>query len=107
MHPSPASDGDNWRITEDKDHINLKFNVGESTKKDKLEVAMTEDQVLLTVRYTGSHDEDSPASELDARLLMPLGYDGKKVKAAIMHGGWLQITIAKPKHETGKIEISE
>jgi len=38
---------------------------------------------------------------------MPLGYDGKKVKAAIVPGGWLQITIAKPKHETDKIEISE
>ena len=58
MHPSPTSDGDNWRITEDKDHINLKFNVGESTRKDKLEVA-TADQVLLTVRYTGSRDEDT------------------------------------------------
>ena len=53
MHPSPTSDGDNWRITEDKDHINLKFNVGESTRKDKLEVA-TADQVLLTVRYTAA-----------------------------------------------------
>jgi hypothetical protein len=106
VHPSPTSDSDNWRITEDKDHINLKFNVGESTRKDKLEVA-TADQVLLTVRYTGSRDEDSLASELDARLLMPIGYDGKKVKAAIVPGGWLQITIAKPKHETDKIEISE
>ncbi|KAJ1270693.1 hypothetical protein BS78_06G071200 [Paspalum vaginatum] len=106
VHPSPTSDGDNWRITEDKDHINLKFNVGESTGKDKLEVA-TEDQVLLVIRYKGDSGDDSPASKLDVRLLMPLGYDGKKVKAAIVPGGWLQITIAKPKHETNPIPITE
>ncbi|WVZ85362.1 hypothetical protein U9M48_032299, partial [Paspalum notatum var. saurae] len=106
VHPSPTSDGDNWRITEDKDHINLKFNVGESTGKDKLEVA-TEDQVLLVIRYKGDSGDDSPASKLDVRLLMPLGYDGKKVKAVLVPGGWLQITIAKPKHETNPIPITE
>ncbi|KAF8697140.1 hypothetical protein HU200_036134 [Digitaria exilis] len=79
-----------------------------STKKEKLEVFI-EDQVLLTIRYKDDGiDKNSPASGLDVRLLMPLGYVAKKVKAAIVPDGWLQITIAKPKaQKPEKIQISE
>ncbi|OEL14404.1 hypothetical protein BAE44_0024577 [Dichanthelium oligosanthes] len=91
---------------DDHDHINLMFDVGESTSTDKLEVAV-EDQVLLIIKYKGDPNEDSPASKLNVRLLMPPGYDGKMVTASIVPVGWLQIIIAKPKHELHKIDITK
>nr|CAB3452296.1 unnamed protein product [Digitaria exilis] len=105
VHPKfpPTSNG-SWRITEDKDRINLWFYVEQSTSKDKLEVG-TEDGVLL-IRYIGDSSDDNPASLLDVRLLMPPGYDGQKVEAELEFGS-LQVTIAKPRRGFNEIPISE
>ncbi|KAF8772429.1 hypothetical protein HU200_005755 [Digitaria exilis] len=105
VHPKfpPTSNG-SWRITEDKDRINLWFYVEQSMSKDKLEVG-TEDGVLL-IRYIGDSSDDNPASLLDVRLLMPPGYDGQKVEAELEFGS-LQVTIAKPRRGFNEIPISE
>ncbi|XP_062201015.1 uncharacterized protein LOC133903609 [Phragmites australis] len=105
VHPKfPPTSDKKWRITEDADHINLWLYVGDNTGKDKLEVA-TEGEVLL-IRYKGSSNEDNPASLLDVRLLMPHGYDGKKVEADLAFGSLL-VTVSKPKHEPNKIPIGD
>ncbi|OEL19274.1 hypothetical protein BAE44_0019707 [Dichanthelium oligosanthes] len=94
--------GNNWSITEDNTHVTLKFNVGDKTSQDKLSVTTTEDLVHLVIKYTGDPKDDSPASEMDVRLLMPYGYDCKQVTASIGHDGWLHVIITKPKpHNIG------
>jgi hypothetical protein len=104
--PTTTSAGTNWRISEDKDKdlIILELEVGELTQ-DKLEVA-TRDHVLLVVRYMGDINDEWRASSLDVRLLMPPGYDEKKVEAMMLSKGWLKITIPKPKHEPYNIPFS-
>lgn len=100
-----ASNGTNWKITQETDVIVLELEVGESMTKDKLEVA-TADHVLLVVRYKGHINDEWRASSLDVRLLMPPGNDDKNVKAIMQSNGWLKITIPKPKHELDDITIS-
>ncbi|TKW29234.1 hypothetical protein SEVIR_3G382800v4 [Setaria viridis] len=97
-----------WKINDDDDRITLEFDVGYKTEEGKLEVATTKDQALLIIRYTGDRGDDSPATSLDARLLMPPGYDGNKVmKAEILPNGWLEVVIAKPKQEPVNIKVTK
>ncbi|CAL4905666.1 unnamed protein product [Urochloa decumbens] len=99
VHPSGGEEG-KWRISENNERITLYFNVGEETMAGNLEVAVTKDQALLVIKYKGDGKDKSLATKLDARLLMPPGYDSKKVmKAEILRDGWLEIMIAKPKQE--------
>ncbi|XP_066335913.1 uncharacterized protein [Miscanthus floridulus] len=69
---TPALARDDCTIMEDKDRlIILKLKVGESTSKDQLKVETTDDLELLVIKYTGDVNDDSPASSLDLRLLVP------------------------------------
>jgi hypothetical protein len=88
---------------EDKDKlIILKLRVEELTTKDQLKVETTDDLELLVIKYAGNVNDGSPASSLDLRLLVPPGYDGKKVKAKLFKG-WLVVAMAKPKHDPNQI----
>ncbi|CAL5079007.1 unnamed protein product [Urochloa decumbens] len=115
VHPkfSPNDAKNNWRIIEEADHINLWFKVGDNTSKDELEVA-TNGNVLL-IRYKGKNNnnptspastlDESPASLLDVRLLMPSCYeDPKKVEAELTFGTLL-VTVTKPKQATNNPPI--
>jgi HSP20 family molecular chaperone IbpA len=89
--------------------IVLSLNVGESTTDKDLEVATTEDQTLLVIRYNKKEEDkssSSPASSLDVRLLMPPGYDSNKMQAILWNTGWLEISIPKPTHEPITIPIT-
>ncbi|CAL4891411.1 unnamed protein product [Urochloa decumbens] len=104
VHPS-VGDDNTWKIdAKHKDHITLEFKVGDKTNENNLEVTTTKDQALnfwLVIKYKGDGSDGSLATSLDARLLMPPGYDGKKgMKAEILPDGWLHVVIAKPKQET-------
>ncbi|XP_066338322.1 uncharacterized protein [Miscanthus floridulus] len=100
----PSESGGDWTITEDTNFITLRLKVGAKTTKDELEVAVTDDQVLLVIRYKqkqqgdggGKEKDDSPKSSLPVQLLMPPGCDHKKVNARLFEG-WLEIIVAKPK----------
>lgn len=98
MHPREKSDGD-WRLKEEADQITLKFMVGTETSTEELEVATTDDQTLLLIRYIKKEGKSSssPASSLDVRLLMPPGYDSNKMQVMKLYNGWLEISIPKPK----------
>ncbi|CAN6334592.1 unnamed protein product [Urochloa humidicola] len=97
VHPKSGRYGD-WKINDDEERITLEFDVGEETKEDNLLVTTTEDHALLVIKYKGDGKDNSLATKLDARLLMPPGYDDKKVmRAEILPNGWLEIVIAKPK----------
>ncbi|RCV19206.1 hypothetical protein SETIT_3G365600v2 [Setaria italica] len=95
-----------WKINDDDDRITLEFNVGDKTEEGNLEVATTKDQALLVIRYTGDRSDDSPATSLDARLLMPPGCN-KVMKAEILPNGWLEVIIAKPKQEPVNIKVTK
>jgi HSP20 family molecular chaperone IbpA len=107
VHPR-AFDGSDWSLGEDKNRIILSLNVGESTTEEDLEVATTEDQTLLVIRYKKKEEDksSSPASSLDVRLLMPPGYDSNKMQGIMWNTGWLEISIPKPKHERKTIPIT-
>ncbi|CAD6258728.1 unnamed protein product [Miscanthus lutarioriparius] len=107
VHPR-AFDGSDWSLGEEKNRIILSLNVGESTTEKDLEVATTEDQTLLVIRYNkeDKSSSSSPASSLDVRLLMPPGYDSNKMQAIMWNTGWLEISIPKPKHERKTIPIT-
>lgn len=108
MHPYEKKDGD-WRLTNEKDQIILKFLVGNTTNEKNLEVATTDDQTLLVIRYKKEEDESSSQAsspDLDVRLLMPPDYDSNKIRATKEPDGWLQIVIPKPKHERKMIPVS-
>lgn len=97
-------EGDDWSIMQDKDQlIILRLKVGTSTSTDQLKVERTDDLEYLVIRYTGDISDESPASELDLRLKVPHGYNGKKVKAKLFKG-WLMVALAKPKrHDPNQI----
>ncbi|CAN6356679.1 unnamed protein product [Urochloa humidicola] len=99
VRPSGAEAG-KWWIIENNERITLNINVGPETMASNLDVVLTKDQSLLIIRYKGDGKDNSLATKLDARLLMPPGYDSKKVMGAeILRDGWQQIMIEKPKPE--------
>ncbi|TKW30999.1 hypothetical protein SEVIR_2G076600v4 [Setaria viridis] len=107
VHPKfPTEPKNNWKITEEADHINLWFKVEEATSKDELEVA-TNGNVLL-IRYKGKPGNPtslSPASSLDVRLLLPSGYENPTTMEAELTFGALLVTVAKPKQAPSPIPI--
>ena len=109
MHPRTPESGGDWTITEDTNFITLRLKVGAKTTKDELEVATTDDQVLLVIRYKKQQGDggkdDSPESSLPIHLLVPPGCDHKKVNARLFEG-WLEIIVAKPK-PSGQIPITQ
>ncbi|CAL4891423.1 unnamed protein product [Urochloa decumbens] len=110
VYPSRGNHG-NWKIGDDEDRITLELKVGAETKEGDLEVTTVKDAltVWLVIRKTGDRSDGSLlATEPDARLQMPPGYDKKNVmKAEILRNGWLEIRIDKPKPQIEKIQVTK